>query len=83
MDRSFGGGRLGVNNNAEDDLYSGYNDYSAALNTEDLELDHGFQTSARTLDSRRPTALPNRGVTPGTPFGGSRLGTAAGVSLLS
>lgn len=70
-----GGGAMGDG----EDLYSGYNDFSPALATDDLELDQGFQTSARTLDSRRPTAL-----TPNTPFGlASRLGTAAGVGLIA
>jgi len=39
----------------DDDLYSGYNEFPSALNTEDLEFDESFQNSARTLESRRPT----------------------------
>lgn len=46
-----------VNNSTsdDDDLYSGYNEFPSALNTEDLEFDESFQNSARTLESRRPT----------------------------
>lgn len=41
----------------DDDLYSGYNEFPSALNTEDLEFDESFQNSARTLESRRPTVI--------------------------
>jgi hypothetical protein len=57
---NFGlGTSISSNNNGfvsdDDDLYSGYNDFPSALNTDDLEFDENFQNSARTMESRRPT----------------------------
>lgn len=39
----------------DDDLYSGYNEFPSSLATDDIQFDADFQTSARTLQSRRPT----------------------------
>lgn len=47
----------------EDDLYSGYNDYNPAFDTEDLENDVAFQQAARTSHGRRPSVT---GKIPGT-----------------
>uniref|UniRef100_A0A8C6H3Z9 Intraflagellar transport protein 88 homolog n=1 Tax=Mus spicilegus TaxID=10103 RepID=A0A8C6H3Z9_MUSSI len=38
----------------EDDLYSGFNDYNPAYDTEELENDTGFQQAVRTSHGRRP-----------------------------
>uniref|UniRef100_A0A7M4F3D1 Intraflagellar transport protein 88 homolog n=1 Tax=Crocodylus porosus TaxID=8502 RepID=A0A7M4F3D1_CROPO len=63
----------------EDDLYSGYNDYNATFDTEDLENDAAFQQALRTSHGRRP---PVTAKIPGT--SASRpLATGFGVSFCS
>ncbi|XP_013385188.1 intraflagellar transport protein 88 homolog isoform X2 [Lingula anatina] len=59
----------------EDDLYSGYNDYNATLDTEDLANDEGFQHAVRTSHGRRP---PPTAKIPLTGSVGARLATAKG-----
>ncbi|XP_048258387.1 intraflagellar transport protein 88 homolog isoform X3 [Haliotis rufescens] len=57
----------------EDDMYSGFNDYNATLDTEDLAHDENFQKAVlRTSHGRRPP--PTAKMPPGT---SARLGTAA------
>ncbi|KAK6171274.1 hypothetical protein SNE40_019498 [Patella caerulea] len=57
----------------EEDMYSGFNDYSATLDTEDLQHDESFQKAVlRTSHGRRP---PPTGKFPGMQAG--RLATAA------
>ncbi|XP_064596903.1 intraflagellar transport protein 88 homolog isoform X2 [Liolophura sinensis] len=75
----------------EDDLYSGYNDYNATLDTEDLAADESFQKAVlRTSHGRRPpptaAKVPGTSVRFGTglksragmPSSLGRIGTAAG-----
>uniref|UniRef100_A0A8C5BUG5 Intraflagellar transport 88 homolog n=1 Tax=Gadus morhua TaxID=8049 RepID=A0A8C5BUG5_GADMO len=38
----------------EDDIYSGYNDYNATFDSEELDNDEGFQQAVRTSHGRRP-----------------------------
>ena len=38
----------------EDDMYGGFNDYNATLDTDDLEHDSAFQQAVRTSHGRRP-----------------------------
>ncbi|XP_076466664.1 intraflagellar transport protein 88 homolog isoform X2 [Babylonia areolata] len=66
----------------EEDLYSGFNDYNAALDTEDLAGDEQFQKAVlRTSYGRRPPPTAGRGgfgVGVGAGAGANaRLGTAA------
>ena len=53
----------------EDDIYSGYNEYNATLDTDDLENDPGFQQAVRTSHGRRPPIAGRM------PAAGMRLGT--------
>lgn len=39
----------------EDDLYSGYNEYPSAFNTQDLDNDEAFQQALYTSYARRPS----------------------------
>ncbi|XP_069034902.1 intraflagellar transport protein 88 homolog isoform X4 [Lepisosteus oculatus] len=57
----------------EDDLYSGYNDYNPAFDTDDLENDAGFQQAVKTSHGRRP---PVTAKIPGTAIGARPLGTS-------
>ncbi|KAM4795326.1 intraflagellar transport protein 88 homolog isoform 2-T2 [Rhinophrynus dorsalis] len=59
----------------EEDLYSGYNDYNPAYDTEDLENDQAFQQALRTSYGRRP---PITAKIPGTAAAARPLGTAFG-----
>ncbi|KAE8627522.1 hypothetical protein XENTR_v10007034 [Xenopus tropicalis] len=61
----------------EDDLYSGYNEYNPAYDTEDLENDVAFQQAVRTSHGRRP---PITAKVPGT-AAGRPLGTAFGARV--
>ncbi|XP_072300270.1 intraflagellar transport protein 88 homolog [Eucyclogobius newberryi] len=63
----------------EDDLYSGYNDYNLAFDTEELDNDVGFQEAARTSHGRRP---PMTAKFPGTAMMGTAAGTAMGLRPL-
>uniref|UniRef100_A0A2K5ENK9 Intraflagellar transport 88 n=1 Tax=Aotus nancymaae TaxID=37293 RepID=A0A2K5ENK9_AOTNA len=44
----------------EDDLYSGYNDYSPIYDIEELENDAAFQQAVRTSHGRRPPVSENK-----------------------
>lgn len=63
----------------EEDIYGGFNDYNAALDTEELAHDEVFQKAVlRTSHGRRPPPTAARGGMPGMGMGaGGRLGTAA------
>uniref|UniRef100_A0A8C5FGJ6 Intraflagellar transport 88 homolog n=1 Tax=Gadus morhua TaxID=8049 RepID=A0A8C5FGJ6_GADMO len=61
----------------EDDIYSGYNDYNATFDSEELDNDEGFQQAVRTSHGRRP---PMTAKFPGTAIGGRPIGTSFGVS---
>ncbi|KAI5703196.1 hypothetical protein M8J75_008843 [Diaphorina citri] len=60
----------------EDDLYSGYNEYPSAFNTQDLDNDEMFQQALYTSYARRPSIM----IKP--PTGGIRMthGTGSVVS---
>ncbi|CAL8370641.1 unnamed protein product [Arctogadus glacialis] len=60
----------------EDDIYSGYNDYNATFDSEELDNDEGFQQAVRTSHGRRP---PMTAKFPGTAIGGRPIGTSFGV----
>ncbi|XP_061782094.1 intraflagellar transport protein 88 homolog isoform X1 [Nerophis lumbriciformis] len=59
----------------EDDIYSGYNDYNATFDTEELDNDAGFQEAVRTSHGRRP---PMTAKFPGTATGGRPLASSFG-----
>ncbi|KAJ8314795.1 hypothetical protein KUTeg_006945 [Tegillarca granosa] len=60
----------------EDDMYSGFNDYNATLDTDDLQHDETFQKAVlRTSHGRRPPPTGAKTGMPGAP--GARLGTMA------
>ncbi|XP_062390468.1 intraflagellar transport protein 88 homolog isoform X1 [Sardina pilchardus] len=61
---------------AEDDLYSGYNDYNPTFDSEELDNDIGFQQAVRTSHGRRP---PMTAKFPGTAIGARPVGTSYGV----
>ncbi|XP_064628608.1 intraflagellar transport protein 88 homolog isoform X2 [Lineus longissimus] len=62
----------------EDDMYSGFNDYNATLDTEDIENDSAFQQAVRTSHGRRkPPAPVLGGKPPPTGMMGGRIGTQA------
>ncbi|XP_033740062.1 intraflagellar transport protein 88 homolog isoform X5 [Pecten maximus] len=62
----------------EEDIYSGFNDYNATLDTEDLQHDPTFQKAVmRTSHGRRPPPTASRGLAVGGAGAGMRLGTAA------
>uniref|UniRef100_A0A8D9E7U3 Intraflagellar transport protein 88 homolog n=1 Tax=Cacopsylla melanoneura TaxID=428564 RepID=A0A8D9E7U3_9HEMI len=60
----------------DDDLYSGYNEYPSAFDTQDLDNDEGFQQALYTSYARRPSIM----IKP--PTGGVRMthGTGSVVS---
>ncbi|KAJ3601457.1 hypothetical protein NHX12_032425 [Muraenolepis orangiensis] len=60
----------------DDDLYSGYNDYNATFDSEELDNDEGFQQAVRTSHGRRP---PMTAKFPGTAVGGRPIGTSFGA----
>ncbi|XP_061579063.1 intraflagellar transport protein 88 homolog [Cololabis saira] len=62
----------------EDDLYSGYNDYNPAFDSEELENDAGFQQAVRTSHGRRP---PMTAKFPGTAIGGRPLASSYGSRI--
>uniref|UniRef100_A0A3B4A7X3 Uncharacterized protein n=1 Tax=Periophthalmus magnuspinnatus TaxID=409849 RepID=A0A3B4A7X3_9GOBI len=61
----------------DDDLYSGYNDYNLAFDTEELNNDVGFQQAVRTSHGRRP---PMTAKFPGTAVGSRPLVSSLGKS---
>ncbi|XP_059895575.1 intraflagellar transport protein 88 homolog isoform X4 [Gadus macrocephalus] len=62
----------------EDDIYSGYNDYNATFDSEELDNDEGFQQAVRTSHGRRP---PMTAKFPGTAIGGRPIGTSFGARI--
>ncbi|WAR06937.1 IFT88-like protein [Mya arenaria] len=62
----------------EEDIYGGFNDYNATLDTDDLANDPNFQKAVlRTSHGRRPPPTGFRGPGGGAPMlGGARMGTA-------
>ncbi|XP_066542538.1 intraflagellar transport protein 88 homolog [Hoplias malabaricus] len=62
----------------EDDLYSGYNDYNPAFDSEELDTDVAFQQAVRTSHGRRP---PMTAKFPGTAIGGRPIGTSFGSRM--
>ncbi|CAL8240475.1 unnamed protein product [Merluccius merluccius] len=62
----------------EEDLYSGYNDYNATFDAEELDNDEGFQQAVRTSHGRRP---PMTAKFPGTAIGGRPIGTSFGARV--
>lgn len=63
----------------EEDIYGGFNDYNATLDTEDLASDPSFQKAVlRTSHGRRPPPTGFRGPAGGGApvLGGARMGTA-------
>ncbi|XP_033843488.1 intraflagellar transport protein 88 homolog [Periophthalmus magnuspinnatus] len=60
----------------DDDLYSGYNDYNLAFDTEELNNDVGFQQAVRTSHGRRP---PMTAKFPGTAVGSRPLVSSLGA----
>ncbi|KAK7938436.1 hypothetical protein WMY93_001762 [Mugilogobius chulae] len=60
----------------DDDLYSGYNDYNLAFDTEELDNDVGFQQAVRTSHGRRP---PMTAKFPGTAIGSRPLMSSLGA----
>ncbi|XP_062861815.1 intraflagellar transport protein 88 homolog isoform X2 [Trichomycterus rosablanca] len=62
----------------EDDLYTGYNDYNPAFDSEELDNDAGFQQAVRTSHGRRP---PMTAKFPGPTTGGRTIGTSFGSRI--
>ncbi|XP_045196090.1 intraflagellar transport protein 88 homolog isoform X2 [Mercenaria mercenaria] len=63
----------------EDDIYGGFNDYNATLDTDDLASDPSFQKAVlRTSHGRRPPPTGFKGAAGGGApvLGGARMGTA-------
>ncbi|XP_056283557.1 intraflagellar transport protein 88 homolog [Pseudoliparis swirei] len=62
----------------EEDLYSGYNDYNPAFDSEELENDVGFQQAVRISHGRRP---PMTAKFPGSAIGPRPLATSFGARI--
>ncbi|XP_015589688.1 intraflagellar transport protein 88 homolog [Cephus cinctus] len=57
---------------ADDDIYTGYNDYPSMFSTKDLDQDELFQEALKTSYAKRPIITPKK---PGTAM---RFGTSSG-----
>ncbi|KAK3096733.1 hypothetical protein FSP39_002774 [Pinctada imbricata] len=68
----------------EEDIYSGFNDYNATLDVDDLQHDETFQKAVlRTSHGRRPPPTAARGAMPGTAMRGGRAAMPSSMGRLN